>query len=77
MPPHLRSTGYRGAEALGHGIGYEYPHDHPGGVVPQQHLPDEAADRVIYRPGRVGAEAEIAARLAEIDRRAAREGQRE
>ena len=30
VPPHLRSTGYRGAEMLGHGVGYLYPHDHPG-----------------------------------------------
>ncbi|MCL6599629.1 MAG: replication-associated recombination protein A, partial [Alicyclobacillus macrosporangiidus] len=29
VPPHLRGTGYRGAEQLGSGIGYLYPHDYP------------------------------------------------
>ena len=77
VPPHLRSTGYRGAEALGHGAGYRYPHDHPGGVVPQQYLPDEARGRVIFRPGRTGAEAGLAERLAEIDRRMGRRDRRE
>jgi putative ATPase len=69
VPPHLRSTGYRGAEALGHGAGYRYPHDHEGAVVPQQYLPDEARGRVIFRPNPRGAESELAERLAEIDRR--------
>jgi putative ATPase len=72
VPPHLRSTGYRGAEALGHGDGYLYPHDHPGGIVPQQYLPDEAGGRVIFRPSREGYEERLAERLAEIDRRMGR-----
>jgi len=77
VPPHLRSTGYRGAEALGHGAGYRYPHDHPGGIVPQQYLPDEAEGRVIFRPGREGYEERLAERLAEIDRRMGRRESRE
>jgi len=68
VPPHLRGTGYRGAESLGHGVGYRYPHDYPGGVVPQQYLPDAAAGVVLYRPGGEGAEAERAERLAALDR---------
>ena len=36
VPPHLRGTGYPGAKRLGHGKGYLYPHDHPGGWVAQQ-----------------------------------------
>ncbi|MCB2223583.1 MAG: replication-associated recombination protein A [Actinobacteria bacterium] len=72
VPPHLRSTGYRGAEALGHGSGYRYPHDHPDSLVAQQYLPDEAEGRVIYRPGRTGAEARLAEHLAEVDRRMGR-----
>ncbi len=77
VPPHLRSTGYRGAEALGHGDGYLYPHDHPGGIVPQQYLPDDAEGRVIFRPGREGYEERLAERLAEIDRRMGRRESRE
>ena len=72
VPPHLRSTGYRGAEVLGHGVGYVYPHDHPDGVAPQQYLPDAALGRIMFRPGRSGAEAALADRLADIDRRMGR-----
>jgi len=69
VPLHLRSAGFKGAESLAHGVGYRYPHDHEGGVVEQQHLPDEAMGRVLYQPGRTGREAGIAEYLAEIDRR--------
>jgi len=67
VPPHLRSTGFRGAEQLGHGVGYVYPHDHPGSLAPQQYLPDEVVGRFLYHPGDTGGEVEIAARLAEVD----------
>jgi len=36
---------------LGHGQGYKYPHDYPGGWVEQQYLPDELAGTVYYEPG--------------------------
>ena len=74
VPPHLRSTGYRGAEALGHGSGYLYPHDHEGGVVPQQYLPDEVVGRFLYRPGKTGEESAVAERLSDIDERMDRTG---
>ncbi len=67
-PPSMRSTGYRGARKLGHGVGYEYPHGH-GGWVEQQYLPDRLAGRRYYTPIR-GREAEMAARLEEDKRRA-------
>jgi putative ATPase len=67
VPPHLRSTGYRGAEQLGHGVGYVYPHDHPGGIAAQQYLPDELLGQVLYVPGETGAEAEVAERLRSVD----------
>jgi putative ATPase len=74
VPMHLRSTGYRGAERLGHGVGYRYPHDHPDGITPQQYLPDEAMGRILFRPSGTGAEASLRERLAEIDRRMGRTG---
>jgi len=40
VPAHLRDAHYQGASALGHGTGYDYPHDDPRGWVPQQYLPD-------------------------------------
>ncbi|GAA3748549.1 putative ATPase [Spinactinospora alkalitolerans] len=56
VPPHLRDGHYKGAKALGHGEGYEYAHDHPGGVVAQRYAPDSVAGREYYRPTTHGAE---------------------
>jgi putative ATPase len=44
-PAHLRDASYKGAQKLGRGVGYKYPHDFPGGVVDQQPLPDTLAGR--------------------------------
>src|SRR6476469_3785613 len=44
LPPDaLRSAAYPGARALGRGQGYDYPHDRPEKVSPQELLPDAAA----------------------------------
>jgi putative ATPase len=56
VPRHLRDASYRGAQRLGHGKGYVYPHDAPEGWVPQDYLPPEVAGEQFYRPGRHGAE---------------------
>jgi putative ATPase len=69
VPPHLRSTGYRGAESLGHGVGYRYPHDYPDALVVQQYLPDAAAGRIVFRPGSSGDEAAVRERLSRVDER--------
>jgi len=50
VPPHLRGTGYSGAERLGHGKGYLYPHDYPDNYVEQQYLPDELLGTRYYEP---------------------------
>lgn len=50
VPAHLRDAHYPGAAELGHGEGYRYPHDAPGGWLPQEHRPPELADRQYYRP---------------------------
>ena len=67
VPTHLRDAHYPGARSLGHGAGYQYPHDLPGGIAAQQYLPDELTHRQYYRPTRHGAEsswADVLARLA-------------
>lgn len=51
IPSHLKDSHYGGAEKLGHGSGYKYPHSYPHSYVKQQYLPDEIADRVYYKPG--------------------------
>jgi len=65
VPMHLRSASYYGAEKLGHGTGYEYPHHDPRGWVPQEHRPPEVAGRVYYQPSDHGFEREIAERMRE------------
>ena len=38
VPDHLKDAHYRGAQELGHGEGYKYPHDYPGSKVEQEYL---------------------------------------
>jgi putative ATPase len=63
VPAHLRDAHYKGAATLGHGTGYQYPHDDARGWVPQQYLPDQVADARWYEPSDHGYEAEVAERL--------------
>jgi putative ATPase len=65
VPAHLRDGHYQGASALGHGVGYEYPHSHDGGWVDQQYLPDGLTGRRWYQPSEHGFEQEIATRMSE------------
>jgi putative ATPase len=57
VPAHLRDAHYRGAESLGHGTGYTYPHDDPRGWIEQNYLPEALRGRVWYRPSVHGDEA--------------------
>ncbi len=66
VPAHLRDASYRGAQRLGHGTGYRYPHDYPEGVIAQQYAPDAAAGRRYYQPTGHGAEARYADRAGKI-----------
>ncbi|GEK58806.1 replication-associated recombination protein A [Marinococcus halophilus] len=50
IPPHLRDSHYKGADALGRGKGYEYPHNDERGWVPQQYLPDKLKNDQYYEP---------------------------
>jgi putative ATPase len=63
VPRHLRSTGYRGAEILGSGKGYQYPHDAPEGIVQQDYL---GVDKTYYTPTDRGAEARIREYLEKV-----------
>ena len=67
VPAHLRDSSYRAAKSIGHGAGYEYPHDHEhdelGGWVAQQYLPDTLRTRRWYEPSRHGHEQEVAERM--------------
>ncbi|MCQ2431512.1 MAG: replication-associated recombination protein A [Clostridia bacterium] len=48
IPDHLRDSHYGGAEKLGHGTDYLYPHAYPNHYVPQQYLPDDLVGRHYY-----------------------------
>ncbi|MCL6631038.1 MAG: replication-associated recombination protein A [Alicyclobacillus herbarius] len=48
VPAHLRGTGYKGAERLGSGVGYKYPHDYPGAYVEQNYWPEGVTPRCYY-----------------------------
>ena len=63
VPVHLRDKHYAGAKRLGHGEGYQYSHDSPGGVAAQDYL---GVQREYYRPVDRGFEAELAQRLEKI-----------
>ena len=56
---HLKDTHYKGAEKLGHGAGYLYPHVFPGHYVKQQYLPDGMEGRTFYHPSDEGFEKEV------------------
>lgn len=65
VPVQLRDASYASAGRIGHGIGYEYPHDHPEGWVPTEYRPPEVAGRSYYEPSDHGAERDVALRLEE------------
>lgn len=68
VPAHLRDAHYAGAEELGHGKGYRYPHDFPHAVVGQQYLPEELEGSRYYRPTGNGFEKQLASRLEAVRR---------
>ncbi|MFD7159107.1 replication-associated recombination protein A [Kribbella sp. NPDC059898] len=66
VPPHLRDAHYSGAKKLGHGSSYQYSHDDPRGVLPQQYAPDVIDGTDYYNPTRRGGEASYADRVTAI-----------
>jgi putative ATPase len=70
-PAPLRSAAYPAARKLGRGRGYDYPHDHPGHVNDQEHLPAGLEDLRLYAPD--DADGGLRERLAAIRRARGRE----
>ncbi|HEY3266319.1 MAG TPA: replication-associated recombination protein A [Armatimonadota bacterium] len=67
VPSHLRDASYKGAKALGHGAGYQYPHSFEGGIVEQRYLPPGLpTGEPYYTPGDRGFEARVKKRMDEI-----------
>jgi putative ATPase len=59
VPPHLRDAHYAGASKLGHGEGYEYPHDFDGHHVEQQYRPERFEGSAYYEPSDQGRDVEV------------------
>ena len=74
VPLHLRDTHYKGSKKLGHGEGYKYAHDYPGGYVPQAYIPEGAASGPYYVPTGNGHEQTIRERMEGWKERAAEDG---
>jgi putative ATPase len=66
VPPHLQSGAYYGAEQLGRGEGYDYPHDRPDGVSDQELMPPEALGERFLELSEHGEERELRERLEQI-----------
>lgn len=66
VPAHLRDAHYSGAESLGHGTEYRYPHNDPRGVLGQNYLPEGLEDARYYTPTEHGYERQITQRLTTI-----------
>ncbi len=62
VPAHLRDAHYAGAQRLGHGDGYAYPHDVAEGIVAQQYAPDVVNGRTYYEPTTHGMETRFSER---------------
>jgi putative ATPase len=68
VPAHLRDAHYAGAKRIGHGKGYQYPHDDPRGVVTQRYAPEGLDERDYYQPSNHGGERAVAERLPRLRR---------
>lgn len=70
VPAHLQDRHYKGAEKLGHGLGYKYAHDYPNHYVTQQYLPDGMEGMRFYEPSENGYEKKIWEHMEFIKREA-------
>ncbi len=59
IPAYLKDAHYKGAQKLGHGVGYQYAHNYEKHYVKQQYLPDDIKDIIFYEPSDNGYEKKI------------------
>lgn len=59
VPIHLKDKHYSGAEKLGRGLAYKYPHDYEKFYVKQSYLPESLKNTVFYEPKESGYESKI------------------
>jgi putative ATPase len=63
VPNHLKDASYPGAEKLGRGKDYKYPHSYKGHHVKQDYIPKQVK---YYEPTDIGYEAKIKQRLEKL-----------
>ena len=68
VPLHLRNAPTKLMKQLGNHEGYQYAHDAPGAVAPQQYMPDDLVGRRYYQPKDRGYEHQLGPRLEAIRR---------
>jgi putative ATPase len=72
VPNHLRDSHYKGSKRLGHGQGYQYPHDSADGFIEQDYL---TVNKIYYEPTDRGYEGQVRGKLEEWRRRRAAVGE--
>ncbi|NQT22594.1 MAG: replication-associated recombination protein A [Candidatus Omnitrophica bacterium] len=65
VPDYLKDASYKGAEKLGHGIGYKYAHDFENHYVKQEYTSNK---KKYYFPTTIGHEAKIKAWLEKLNK---------
>lgn len=64
IPKRLRNAPTELMKEQGNSKGYRYPHDYPGGFVPERYLPKEIEDLIVYEPTDRGLDAQVRERLS-------------
>lgn len=64
VPPHLKDAHYAAAKKAGLGTDYRYPHNYPGGFVPQEYLP--GPPKKYYVPKDIGYEKNVLLHLQRL-----------
>lgn len=59
VPANLKDKHYSGAEKLGRGVSYKYPHDYDRFYVKQNYLPESMKNSTFYEPKESGYEGKI------------------
>jgi len=55
VPDYLKDAHYKSASKLGHGVGYQYPHDFQNHFINQKYLPDSVIE-IFYKNSHLGYE---------------------
>lgn len=66
IPMSLRNAPTNFMKSVGYGKGYVYPHDNPEDAKKQRYLPDGLKNRIYYKPGASGVEAQLAKNLSQL-----------